>query len=773
MKALPSSQIPRACISRYLWQDFPQSSVPARRVIVQRTKDCPAIGTHFRTYEPPRETLRSLYPNSFAPVDSGLRHFANTALSYGGRLVPVPASFRTKLATLRSSGVPDRLLASPSRPRFAAALSTLEKLDVFHIAATMKTFYLGIVERISLGKPGARVRPIAQASTDKAAWNITNEKFDNSGVVSWWTIPKDLRKGSYWIFQIEESPSYQADKPQHDEFRIVENSSHPATQVLTLPAAKDEDDIRRLLIADGLPVDRCVTKQAFVSTFAGNYIGPFRLVFGNEKVTLDPSDLEAPVDVYELVKPKEFFTHDDYAILPAAAMLTIFKKVGEVDFSPDSVFLKRAIRDLKKAEPNTIETAKLTSRLIDTYIHAFGTKHLSLAERHRLARLKSLAESGKGDIQLVEDCLSALAAWAPVQQQIETAKEQAVSRALLDQKGAIDDLTQTNHHLEDKRKALVSELKTLDERALAQRRENETALEEFEKSVRRKLKAVATESTEFLASIPLIKAALGAFDGAKTGGKETASIRTAISNAGIAARDQVVPTLQANVSAAGLDWWTAAALASSLTAGFVPLVRGHQTRDQLNVIAASLTGSRLFWLPLNPTQLTSVDLSNAIVTCDDPAYDGNTITLKSLLRHVRETGQLCLLCFEGINLCQADALLMPVLRQYAHLRKIVSVGTDVRPDIMTALGPWPNNLLIAGTIVESPLALPMSKAVWELATMVSAPLVFKPSLPQYKKAAESSPSVTSVDSSEWTAFIREIGKGAIQPHAMNSVAWDG
>src|SRR5205085_63359 len=78
-----------------------------------------------------------------------------------------------------------------------------------------------------------------------------------------------------------------------------------------------------------------------------------------------------------------------------------------------------------------------------------------------------------------------------------------------------------------------------------------------------------------------------------------------------------------------------------------------------------------------------------------------------------------LLVFENINLCQLDSTLVPLLRSYAafhgELRTSPSPMTYPMP-----LGMWPSNLLIGGILIDSPLALPISRELWASSAFIDA-----------------------------------------------------
>jgi hypothetical protein len=83
------------------------------------------------------------------------------------------------------------------------------------------------------------------------------------------------------------------------------------------------------------------------------------------------------------------------------------------------------------------------------------------------------------------------------------------------------------------------------------------------------------------------------------------------------------------------------------------------------------------------------------------------------------SGDLVLLVFEGITLCQLDSALLPLLRSYAafHGELQTSRSPVTYP---TRAGMWPSNVLLGGILIDSPLALPVSRELWAFTAFIDA-----------------------------------------------------
>jgi len=175
---------------------------------------------------------------------------------------------------------------------------------------------LGVVDRFGIVKsgPGARLRPLFQASEDKTRWVTLEEEFPNSGVVSWWQPSPEAESNKAWIFQIEPSWSYDADNEPHDYYG-AKGSPSPAVELIDLSMAADTEDTRAFLLEEGLSPERCASKRLVFRDRSGSVVGPLE------------------------VWPR---------------------RGGEVDFSPNAVFLKRILREVREMTPSVIDSAKVS-----------------------------------------------------------------------------------------------------------------------------------------------------------------------------------------------------------------------------------------------------------------------------------------------------------------------------------------------------------------------------------------------------------------------------
>src|ERR1035441_11062622 len=79
------------------------------------------------------------------------------------------------------------------------------------------------------------------------------------------------------------------------------------------------------------------------------------------------------------------------------------EKIGEVDFSPDSVFLKRALKDLRSKD---LVSIKLTDNLMRQLVGGSADASLTVLEKQRLERLKTWTAGVAIDVTLTEEVVT-------------------------------------------------------------------------------------------------------------------------------------------------------------------------------------------------------------------------------------------------------------------------------------------------------------------------------------------------------------------------------
>lgn len=576
----------------------------------------------------------------------------------------------------------------------------------------MAALLLGFVERFGLGKtgPGARLRPAFQASSDKSRWVVTEEEFLNSGVVSWWQPLPDAERYKAWTFYYERSPKYEVSNEQHDLFR-VKGVPNPPVELIDLPRADDPEDVRSLLLEEGIPFARCASKRCAFRDRSGSIMGPFDLILRDARLFLAEKD--SYVTLSRGSDDLVLGEWEGHAFLPIENGII---KTGDVDFSPNSVFIGRVLKDLRDMPPNVRDDAKLTDKLIRSYVTAYDKSSLTSLQRQRLKRLHRLAENASIGIDLEEGAVKDLLSLPGVTAVINQAKEDAARKAVEDQRAILDKLEKQRHEVEAEVGSLRDQATELRGDIASAKKEQAEVLSSFDGKIQGKFEEIGKNATSFLAEIAVIRAAISTPTPTST---TTAAERAAkvpmveFPHAEPLDVTRLVSTVRERFEGGRLGSVVPAEMLSSWASGYVPMLFGVMARDALLAAANCLSGGNIHFASLGPTVASPGDIRGS-ATVSPFAVS----TVGELMEESALSGDLVILVFENANLCQTDSALVPVLRSYAefHGGRPAS-GSASYP---TLAGMWPPNVLVAGTLTDSQLAIPLCRDLWAYATFIDA-----------------------------------------------------
>jgi hypothetical protein len=126
----------------------------------------------------------------------------------------------------------------------------------------------------------------------------------------------------------------------------------------------------------------------------------------------------------------------------------------------------------------------------------------------------------------------------------------------------------------------------------------------------------------------------------------------------------------------------------------------------LETFSDALTGGDYFLASVSPGLGSTRDLLDIVRRSREAVGP-----LGAYLDRSSKNERLALVIFDGINLCQIDNVLVPLFNDVTSgtTRILFSAEQKAFP---TRLGMWPANVLIAGTLVTSELALPSSQRMW-------------------------------------------------------------
>jgi hypothetical protein len=602
--------------------------------------------------------------------------------------------------------------------------------------------FLGIVERINVGKsgPGARLRPIFQASPDKTRWLTPEEDFPNSGVVSWWQPVPDAELYKAWIFQVERSWTYEYDNEHHDYYG-VKGSPAPAVELIDLSAAADPEDTRSFLLKEGVPLERCASKRLVFRDRNGSVVGPLELSLRDGRLFWD--EKEALVPVNDSNGELALGAWEDHQFLPLEVWP---QRGGEVDYSPNSVFLKRILREIREMTPQVIDNAMLTERLIGSYCTALEKMSLTPLQSQRLKRLHTLAAKSHLGVTLAEDAVPDLLSLSAVKDLLAAAKEQAGRSAVEERRVTLNELDRERADLENEVTTLRTEAARWRDEIESSRQEETALFKGFDERLKKKFEAIGKDASSFLTDIAVVRAALSG-PGRNRAFVIDTMVPPKLGEVQSLGAGQIASSFREHFDNAGLGCVLPITLLSSWASGYAPMAFGVMARDAFVASGDSLFGGRLHVSTLGPSLSLPTDLLR-LPTSSSLGLG----TVEELLSEAAHSEDLFLLVFENINLCQLDSSLVPLLRNYAAIQGHKSTSRSP-VTYATPAGLWSSNVFIGGIMIDSPLGLPMSRELWTCSTFIDAGAR---RVCAKGKGAEGPSSTSKVSYAAWIEWLQTI-----------------
>jgi hypothetical protein len=595
--------------------------------------------------------------------------------------------------------------------------------------------FLGVAERSPYRTiPPVKVRPLFQASPDRTRWVEPDIDFPNSGMLGWWQPPAEADQFKAWTFQTEESTTFDSTKDSHDLY-FVRTPASPAYELIDFPHLAEPEDIRLCLTKEGIPASRCASRSLIFRCANGTLLGPLELVLREDRLLLEPRETLA--QLAEMPEKLELTTWANHVFMPPKFSLI---KIGELDLSTDVLFVKRMLRESRDVSSALLDRARLTEKQISSFSSVLETLPLNTSRQQRLRRLGQVARDLKEHISLQEDGLDALLSIPDVGAAIEQEKQKTRQSVLEERNSEVEALA-------EKRKDLASGNEALEQEAArlhAEIRSEETRLTkihaQFKRSIAESFQEAENSAGTFLGNVALIKAAVGVSPGAndiRSDWSERAVISKSLTSG------NVLQALTDSFSRSSLDGNGSIALMSSWASGLVPILEGDLATDCLNCVFDTLTGGESLVLSIPPAMTAVSDLRDL----SGRSRNGYG-SLASFLERVSSDEGLAIVVLEGLNLCQIDNAVLPLLSDLScgdpnQTSRTSSGYTHTR------LGPWPKNLLIAGTFVPSALSMPKSRRMWQYCSLIS---------PKRKSAAAQDArhfgleSISAVEWHKWVSF---------------------
>jgi hypothetical protein len=608
------------------------------------------------------------------------------------------------------------------------------------------TMYLGIVDevRTAVSGPKAFLRPVFKVEPEKSRWEaVESDEFPNRGLASWWKPPSSVLKGTAWLFRAHQSDTFDHENQYHNLFNVSEPAD-PATELIDADGIQAEEDLRRALCFIGLAAPSPLTGRVVIRFAGDRLLGPIHGGFRDGRLYLSEETLTSPLTIARAGPLESLAKYDAHCFLPPDDWS---EKIGEVDFSPDSVFLKRALRDLRLKD---LASMKLTDNLMRQLVGATSDASLTVLEKQRMERLKAWTAGVQENVTLTEEVVSEILELPAIRKELTGALEaaKATAREVIEQ-----ELTDKLEQITAARARLAALATDLAEG----RQRQELFANALESAVEGRIRSAMEKPEEFLAENALIRAALSCRAAGATKNRENVPPASTHFDNLIGDHERIIQLLTASFRRRGFRDRLPLTLHATLLAGNMPLIYGIHAREVLNLYSSVVTRGNILWVPISPAQLEPADLLMS-PTAGSQSSIPNPNGLLDLLKKAESSNAMYLVVCDGVNRCLMQSAIHPIFRHVADRRQGFPVGpliTFTHPLGAPTVGigmEWPRNVLLTGTVVDEPSLYPLDSGIWEDANWFFTDPYHDSARRDLDDASSTSNEVTGVDFDAWLTW---------------------
>jgi hypothetical protein len=610
--------------------------------------------------------------------------------------------------------------------------------------------YLGVVK--SRGQRGpiaaASLSPLLRSSTDRSRWETITlgpaerrANFPNGGNVSWLQAPDAAIAGTLWQFEVAEQPTYYDNPadPWRDRYMVAPRTAYPVCEVLDLDRLGGEPEGRELVTTYGVSFEGQAPNGLFYLRIDGT-------LWTDPPVHFIPRDSLAQLWIIELPNSGVLrwvryesavnLTEFDYGykrlVLPPNV-----RPAGTVqlrDWSTDEALLVRVLRSARKYDRAYADALGLSEKLVSHFGGVlsgpipdpdFEAARIKRVDRF-LRGLKAAHELMTAATMVVEN--------GPLAHSIEITKEEilveARQTALRQARQELGDHDATLQGLQRQIVDKQRELQALEQAIADTRSKHEVQVSRLESDLTERVNAAIKKPEELLGSIALFRAVTGG-TAPRRDSRQSRQIVDAITSLNIPATEcltesNLFQSLQRELIKRDVSKVVASSLHASFLGGAVPLLTGSRSKEALAAYADCVAGGRLCWIPVSAGWLEPSDYLGRI----DPrsgCLSSHPSGLIELLLQATADSSLHLVVFEGANRAAIESYLVPLFacHQDAGLNRGrrypvagLQNGATCLPFPPDGRIAWPTNVLMAGTLVDGPMAMPVPKEAWEYATLI-------------------------------------------------------
>jgi len=591
---------------------------------------------------------------------------------------------------------------------------------------------LGVVLRARQdknGEPVAWVRPLVDITT--IAWREADPKeFPPKGL--FWPRAAGAVLDSLVFLQPKENTNH--DPTIKDEFMV--GDTHPALEVLDLRRFGNEEQIRLGLTTTGFKIPGNHPARTLILCAENVVVGPVGLVVAPSGTTVEKANRQR-IPCFRLKQSDVRTVSYDGISRHVCAKTSLGAPDAYVDWDDDKQVVRRAMEYavyLANKSRSNVDRAK---QLIEDTAEEV-TKEGSLADielsLNRMQRVRSLIKSIQQATGVANEVASALLKHPNVRQEIEQlrVREQANAKAAVD--AALKSEREELGRLQQERTAAGLALKAAKKAAEEAEAEAERKASEIEGKIRTRIEETIRSTPDLLAQISVLKPFLGGITGAPSkSGAEALPVypRWKVGPVALSTikelRTRIIPVLKA----LGIQVSTYHRLHAAFAARLMPVLAGPRALEALKAYAQVAAGGRMAVVQVTSSLAEAGDIFGRVHPARN-RFLPHAAGLIDILLAAQQSEGFMLAVLDGANRGATESYLLPLLRAAVRRSGEISLFHPLAVDAdepyrACARMTWPENLLLAATLVEGPTTLPVASDVWADSVLIQTDVGESPS----------------------------------------------
>ncbi len=568
------------------------------------------------------------------------------------------------------------------------------------------------------GEPVAWVKPLFEATT----WHEADpEEFPSRGYLFWPQAKEAIRDALVFVRPKENTAHPQEFK---DEFMVAE--AHAALEVLDLRSFGTQEQIREGL-STGVPLSSIPPTRSLIWCCDNVVVGPVGLVDSPNGTTLEKSNRHR-IPCFHLKQDDIRTISYDGMTRHVCAKTNLGPPDSFVDWDDDRQVVRRAIEFAaglaKKSGVGVEHSRQLAEEAAEQLAERAASAELRwrLYELDRTRRLIKLVQQSSG---LATEVVGALRKHPAILKELDELRAAERQSAKAETEAALKSEREELARLQKERVGAELALKEAMEAIEEAKAEGTRKAGEIEKQIRNRIDELIRGAPALLGEIAVLKPFLGGpISSASKASPEPTCFypRWKVGPISLSTtkelRSRIVPLLKAH----GVQASTYQRMHAAFAAKLLPVLAGPRALDALKVYAQVATGGRVAVVQVTTSLAEAGDVFGRINSRSRfVPHPGGLI---DVVLAAQQSEGLMLVVLDGINRGATESYLLPLLRM--ALRRSAAVVL-FHPSAVNADDPyqtcsridWPQNLLLAATLVEGPTTLPVAPDVWADSVLIA------------------------------------------------------